>query len=79
MKHREGTYIMRRRAERPEVTAATRKNSLALKKPVMSAITARHDPTYYQRESLVPSRNEERSRKLDKEESDEVKREDSQR
>jgi hypothetical protein len=51
MKHREGTYIMRRRAERPEVTAATRKKSLALKKPVMSAITARHDPTCYQRAS----------------------------
>jgi hypothetical protein len=53
MKLREGTYIIRRRAERPEVTAATRKNSLALKKPVMSAMTARHDPTYYQRTSPI--------------------------
>jgi len=67
MKFREGTYIIKRSAERPDVTAATRKKSLALKKPVMSAMTARHDPTYYQRASLVPCRKEERHRKLDRE------------
>ena len=44
---------MRRRADRPDVTAATRKKSLDRKTPVMSAITARHDPTYYQHESLI--------------------------
>lgn len=37
---------MSKRAERPEVIAAMRKKSLALKKPVMSAIKAQHDPTY---------------------------------
>jgi hypothetical protein len=52
MKFRKGTHIIRRRAERPEVTAATRKKSLARKKPVMSAITARHDPTCHQRASF---------------------------
>ena len=41
---------MSRRADSPEVTAATRKKSLALNKPVMRAITARHDPTCNQRE-----------------------------
>ena len=43
---------MRSNADRPEVTAATRKNSRARKKPVMSAMRARQDPTCYQRESL---------------------------
>lgn len=36
---------MSKRAERPEVMAAMRKKSLARKKPVMSAMSAKHDPT----------------------------------
>jgi len=40
------TYIMSNKADRPEVTAATRKKSLARKNPVMRAIRAKHDPTY---------------------------------
>ena len=32
-------------ADRPEVTAATRKNRRARKKPVMSAMRARQEPT----------------------------------
>jgi hypothetical protein len=36
---------MSNNADRPEVTAATRKKSRARKKPVMSAMRARQDPT----------------------------------
>lgn len=43
----ENTYIMSNNADRPEVTAAIRKKSLARKKPVIRAITARQDPTYH--------------------------------
>lgn len=39
------THIMSSNADRPEVTAATRKNSRARKKPVMSAMRAKQDPT----------------------------------
>jgi len=40
------THIMSSNADRPEVTAATRKNSRARKKPVMSAMSARQEPTW---------------------------------
>lgn len=39
---------MSNNADRPEVTAAIKKKSLARKRPVIRAITARQDPTYHQ-------------------------------
>jgi hypothetical protein len=41
----ESTHIMSKRADRPEVTAAMRKKSLALKKPVIRATRAAQLPT----------------------------------
>ena len=70
---------MSSRADRPEVTAATRKKSLALKKPVMSAITARHDPTYYQQESSYHVRTTSEAESSTKRRVIGVKREDIQR